>query len=296
MKRLFTAILLISGFIASAQTDTLKKPGFKFQSVGAVYGGFWGGLFNVSRADVEAVSNSALTDTDMNFNNYYNEWNNVTVWGNFDVLKRPSEVYQTVGLGLGYYNSTALGYSWGKDYRQTIDTLFSNTNHTYALVDSFYYHSKMGWLSTSNLMVHANYKVSSNPKRKFSFFATAGLGIGGAITSRYVFEEYTGSNIRASGLIDTLNPGNNNSQFFYPFGYNWQGTFTGTSKTVPGYFVLKPYITAGVNYRLSKYINVLKHMSLTLEVRVGSQHLFFKDRVFSGFSSGMAVGLNYTFM
>jgi hypothetical protein len=298
MKRL---ILLLSFSLvilsAQAQTDTLKKSGFKFQSVSAVYGGFYGGLFNVGLSDIENISgpNPAFSDSGSFSHNYYNEWNNVTVWGNFDVLKHSSEFYQTVGLGLSYYNSNALGFHWSNNYRETVDTLFSNTDHTYALVDSIYSHNKSGSLNARNLMVLANYKISSNPKRKFSFFASANLGIGGTVSSQYNFNEYSYSGKEAGELIDTLNQSGIHHQFGY-FADHWHGTDKETTKTVPGYFVLKPYITGGVTYRLSKHINVLKHMALTLEVRVGSQHLFFKDRVFSGFSRGMAIGLNYTFM
>lgn len=295
----------MGGFlVANAQTTardtTQKKSGFRFTSLSLIYGGFWGNLNNGKGNDLANLQsiaggpNSIFADTNTRFNDYYSEWNNVSLWGNFDVLKRSSEVYQTVGIGLNYYNSSAVGFYNSTFYSKPIDTLFSNINDSYAVVDTFVYRQQSGHLSTRNLLGQVNYKISSNPRRKFSFFASANLGFGGTITSQYRFYDYTNSGRELGSLIDTLNP--MPTQYFHFHNYHgFEGAEKESSKKVPGYFVLKPYITVGVNYRLSKYINVLRHMAVTLEARVGSQHLFFKDRVFSGLSHSFAIGLNYTF-
>jgi hypothetical protein len=302
MKKALVLLFLIAAFEATAQTDTTKTkaPFLKFLGVRLVSGGFFGSINNTKNdalANLENVAggpNTNFFDIGTNYYNYYGEYNNTTLWANFLVRSNKTRMRQTLSAGLNYYKSNSFGFGWSSGDRYTVDTLFSNTNHTYALVDTIYDSYKGGSLLTDNLMGHVGYSISSNPARKVSFFGSVNIGIGGTITSQYRFNNNNYGNKVTSNLIDTLNPQTDVDFNYYANYFSDQQNQSSTTKKVPGYFVVKPYITAGISYRLSKKIPVLKSINITLEYRIGSQHLFFKNRVYSGFSRGAAIGLSYT--
>lgn len=304
MKRIVLFACLIAGFTASAQNkDTVAKP-FKRFSVSdfSLTLSYFGGKVNTNGfADAEYISGYPSTipqDSGAGFGKWYNENTHLTAAANFKInRKKPAKFHHYVGVGLTFSQGSGFQLQNNTSYRETIDTLTSTSSPYYALVDTFSYRSRFSNLQTNNLLVNLSYRISTNPARRVSGYATANLGIGGAITSSQVEFDLQRSGLIMSQLVDPTDTTNTQPQNNFYNGPNYSGVNTqgsGLSNDAAKPFILRPYLAAGINFRLARKVNVLKHLSFNLEYRWGGQVLFIKERTYSGFSSGMAIGLRYT--
>ena len=304
MKRIVIFACLIAGFTASAQNkDTLTKP-FKRFSVSdfSLTLSYFGGRVNTNGfADAEYISGYPSTipqDSGSNFGRWYNEGTHLTGAANFKInSKRPAKFHHYVGAGLTFSQGSGFQLQNNTSYRKTIDTLTSTSSPYYALIDTFSRRSRFSTIETNNLLLNLSYRISTNPARRVSGYATANLGIGGAITSSQVEFDLQRSGLIMSQLVDPNDTTNTQPQYNFYNGPNYSGVNThasGLSNDAAKPFILRPYLAAGINFRLAKKVNVLKHLSFNLEYRWGGQVLFIKERTYSGFSSGMAIGLRYT--
>ena len=305
MKRLVLLLVLCS-FITvnyAQNKDTLTKP-FKRFSVSdfTLTLSYFGGKVNTNGfADAEYISGYPSTipqDSGAGFGRWYNENTHLTAAANFKInRKTPAKFHHYVGIGLTFSQGSGFQLQNNTSYRETIDTLTSTSSPYYALVDTFSRRSRFSTIETNNLLVNLSYRISTNPARRVSGYATANLGIGGAVSSSQFEFDYINSGLIMSELINPADTTNWQPQYNNYFGTNYLGAnnqFSGFSSDVAKPFILRPYLAAGINFRLARKVNVLKHLSFNLEYRFGGQVLFIKERTYSGFSSGMAIGLRYT--
>lgn len=305
MKRLVLLLALSSVVTVNyAQNkDTTAKP-FKRFSVSdfSLTLSYFGGRVNTNGFDdAEYISGYPSTipqDSGAGFGRWYNENTHLTAAANFKInRKTPAKFHHYVGVGLTFSQGSGFQLQNNTSYRETIDTLTSNTSSYYSLIDTFSRRSRFSSIETNNLLVNLSYRISTNPARRVSGYATANLGIGGAITSSQFEYDLQRSGLIMSQLIDPTDTTNTQPQYNFYNGPNYSGLnaqASGLSNDAAKPFILRPYLAAGINFRLARKVNVLKHLSFNLEYRFGGQVLFIKERTYSGFSSGMAIGLRYT--
>ncbi len=305
MKRI-ALLLVLCSFITvnyAQNKDTIAKP-FKRFSVSdftLTLSYFGGGINTNGFADAEYISGYPITipqDSGAGFGRWYNENTHLTAAANFKInSKKPAKFHHYVGMGLTFSQGSGFTLYNNNYYQQTIDTLTSTTQPYYALIDTFANRYQYSSIETNNLLLNLSYRISTNPARRVSGYATASLGIGGAITSTNYEYDFTNSGLIMSQLIDPADTTNTQPQYNFYNGPNYSGVNThasGLSNDAAKPFILRPYLAAGINFRLARKVNVLKHLSFNLEYRWGGQVLFIKERTYSGFSSGMAIGLRYT--
>lgn len=303
MKNLLTAVLVIAATALNAQVETIRftEPEqpfkrFTFCDVSLTSGWFEENRLNNSREDIEHLlghSNTELADTATSFDKGFYDYG-VTASAFFKINSNKPKLYHHVGAMLTYSGYHSFGYSNGETVYTNIDTLTSNNNPYYVIVDTFTSRSKSGYLNAQNLYLTLSYRISTNPARKFSVFATGNLSLGGSVKSTYTYSSWESHGRRVSPLLDTTGLTNpNNGMHYYQYS-NYDFSMPDFSyEKAPGVFVVRPFVSAGISYRLSKKIKVLRNMSYYLEGKYGAQMMFTGGRMYGSGAWGFTAGLRY---
>ncbi|UPT67577.1 MAG: hypothetical protein M0D57_02570 [Sphingobacteriales bacterium JAD_PAG50586_3] len=300
MKKALVLLFLIAAFAATAQTPAAETKPFKRFTLGDINAsiGYFGHQFNFTGDDIENMAGrpiALLQDSGTYVQKYFDETPFVTFSANFNINSKNKQLYQSIGAGIGYSNFWSFSYSNTDFYREALDTLQSDNADYYVIVDTIRQHNRIGQNQSRNLFVNLNYRISTNPARKFSVYATANLALGGSVTSNYTeFESYWYGK-RLTPLLDSTGTDDNvtNINSYGSYGYGFQMPVTDSYKSAKS-FTIRPYASVGLNYRLSKKIPVLRNISVNLEWRMGGNFMFVKGRSYGDVSRGMAFGLRYT--
>lgn len=298
--------LLFTCVFANAQTPEKKQPLFKFASLELSAGTFLQSYRQMNQYELKNILKNPPQLSQLYFNSQADFVGLGGITGSIYNLTagfniRANNSYNNrhvFGLGLVYYQN------YTNEIARYIDeTIYSiqltNPNSPLiATIDSIKQTYIYGYLNTKNILANFSYTYTIKPERKFSFGFSTGIGIGGAVFSQYNLSESVQNRLQ---ITDVFDPTTNTTvslqnTFFYPGIYSNPSVTSDIGYAAKRPFIIRPYVSVLLNYRLSKTIPGLSNMALYLDVRGGAEQMFFKGaRVYYSANASYNIGLRYTF-
>lgn len=161
--------------------------------------------------------------------------------------------------GFAYFssNNSSIGYHGIERYAyDTIFTTFQGVTTTQP-IDSVYYRSTSLRAQTDRIRLHASILWQTNPEKRWKAYAGIGFGLGVSMNSNINIGMYEGYYFVAESSSSMMIYNDNNVQ-------SWSD-YKGEVLRAKPWYDCNIFIPIGVDFRLGKKENILKHVHLFLE-------------------------------
>jgi hypothetical protein len=206
---------------------------------------------------------SSYTNSNLFISNYKPQRTFSALLG-FNFLDKEKNSYRsnpTVRIGISYFSGSILSAGFDKDYRVSIDTIFSPSTGNTFFVDSIYNEDYSLNYISEQIRLDASVLFRTSQENRVSLFAGIGL------ISGISFNAYTDIYYYKNSSVETVMPNFNSGQtnVFY---HNSSNRKSETVINESNYSFI-PYIPMGIDIRLGRRNKLLKHTHLFYELRTG---------------------------
>jgi|GEM_PF-3654383 len=228
---------------------------------------------------------------------YDDEYDEYSIEGNlrlnasFNLLNKKTGTYNLknelqIGLSFNYSPRYYASYSYNKSIPKVT---FFNSGGVKKVVDSSEYDHLYFSFEFIQLGLSVGYVFRTDPNRCISLFANPNLDIHYSFHSYYnVYREMTTDKIINNGMSIT----SKDTVYFYSYKTAGYDEFI----DIPGSIFIRPNMTYGINFRLSKKVPVLKHFNIYAAIRNGFDFHFYEGKNISTFiANSITTGIRYGF-